>query len=201
LTRGTRLSLRSSNRCLVGSWVLCNTPGLVGQTASYFLLTQHSPVECHDCGEDRRTINRARKQRVWHRGDRRVRGRCSPTGKRPRAQELIESREATEGFIEHCDVPRWIVNTHSLHNGHLLRHCLPKDLVTPVPVINPANRKDEHRKIATAHRPKQDAKRAETAQKQAVKRRKVEVANGTKVLGKRKANLDQWRRGGCGRGG
>jgi len=106
-------------------------------------------------------------------------------------QERIESGEATESFIEHCDIPRWIVNTHSLHNGHLLRRCLPRDLVVPVPIIDPAKRKEEHRKIAAAHRPKRDAKRAEAAQKRAAKRQKVEVVNDTKVLGKRKADFDQ----------
>jgi len=127
---------------------------------------------------------------------------CGPTGRRPRVQERIESSEATESFIEHCDVSRWIINTHSLHNGHLLRRCLPRDLTVPIPIIDPTKREEEHRKIATVYRPKQDAKRAEQAQKQAVKRPKVEpvsggkqpvkveAASGSKVLGKRKADSD-----------
>lgn len=61
----------------------------------------------------------------------------------------------------------------------------------PVPIIDPAKREEEHSKIATAHRPKRDAKRAETARKRAAKRQKVEVVNDTKVLGKRKADFDQ----------
>jgi len=97
--------------------------------------------------------------------------------------------EATETFIEHRDISRWIINTHSLHNGHLLRRCLPQDLVVPTPVIDPTKRKEEHRKIAAAHRPKRDAKRAETAQRRAAKRLKVETASDTKVLGKRKADV------------
>src|SRR6266478_4636992 len=52
---------------------------------------------------------------------------CGPTGKRPRVQERIVASEATETFIEHRDISRWIINTHSLHNGHLLRRCLPQD--------------------------------------------------------------------------
>ena len=116
---------------------------------------------------------------------------CGPTGKRPCVQERIESSEATESFIEHCDVSRWVINTHSLHNGHLLRRCLPSDLVVPVPIIDPAKREEEHRKIATAQRPKRDAKRAEAAQKRAAKRQKVEVVSDTKVLGKRKADFDR----------
>lgn len=114
---------------------------------------------------------------------------CGPTGKRPRVQERIESPEATESFIEHRDVSRWIINTHSLHNGHLLRRCLPHGLTVPVSVIPPAKREEEHSKIATAHRPKRDAKRAETARKRAAKRLEVEGATDTKVLGKRKADF------------
>ena len=116
---------------------------------------------------------------------------CGPTGKRPSVQERIESVEATESFIEHGDVPRWIINTHSLHNGHLLRRCLPQELTVPIPLIDPMKREEEHRKIAAAYRPKQDAKRAQAAQKRAEKRLKTEAAGNAKVLGKRKAGFGQ----------
>jgi len=106
-------------------------------------------------------------------------------------QERIESSEATESFIEHCDASQWIINTHSLHNGHLLRRCLPPDLIVPIPVIDPAKRKEEHRKIATAYRPKQNTKRTEAAKKRVAKRPKTEAVGDDKVLGKRKANFDQ----------
>jgi hypothetical protein len=116
---------------------------------------------------------------------------CGPTGERPRMQERIKSPENTESFIEHRNVPRWIINTHSLHNGHLLRRCLPQDLIVPIPIIDPTKREEEHRKIATAHRPKQDTKRAEAAQKRAAKRPKTETAGEKKVLGKRGANFNK----------
>lgn len=106
-------------------------------------------------------------------------------------QERIESSKATESFAEHCDIPWWIINTHSLHNGHLLRRCLPQELIVPNPIIDPTNREEEHRKIAAAYRPKQDAKRTQIAQKRAAKRPKKEVADNTKVLGKRKADFDR----------
>ena len=107
-------------------------------------------------------------------------------------QERIESSEATESFIEHRDASRWIINTHSLHNGHLLRRCLHPDLTVPIPVIDPAKREEEHRKIATAYQPKQNTKRTEAAKKRAAKRPKTEAAGGdNKILGKRKANFDQ----------
>ena len=101
------------------------------------------------------------------------------------------SPEATESFIEHCDVHQWVINTHSLHNGHLLHHCLPQDLVVPVPILDPTKRKEEHCKIATVHRPKRDAKYAEMGQKQTAKRLKMEAAGDTKVLGKWKAISDR----------
>ena len=106
-------------------------------------------------------------------------------------QERIKSSEVTESFIEHSDISRWIINTHSLHNGHLLRRCLPQNLISPTPIIDPAKRKEEHRKIAAAHRPNQNAKRAEMAQKRAAKRPKMEAAGENKVLGKRKADFDR----------
>ena len=45
--------------------------------------------------------------------------------------------------------------------------------------------------MATAHRPKRDAKHVEAARKRAEKRLKTEVVSDTKVLGKRKADFDQ----------
>jgi len=105
-------------------------------------------------------------------------------------QERIKSSAATESYIEHRDISQWVINTHSLHNGHLLRRRLPQDLVVPIPIMDPVEREEEHRKIATAYRPKRNAKRAETAQKRAAKRPKTEAA-GDKVLGKRKVDSDQ----------
>ena len=110
---------------------------------------------------------------------------CAPTGKRPRVQERIKSPEVTGSFIEHRDIPRWIINTHSLHNGHLLRRRLPHNILTLIPAIDPTRREEEHRKTATAHRPKQNAKRLETARKRAAKHPKTEATEDNTVLGKR----------------
>ena len=106
-------------------------------------------------------------------------------------QERIKSSEATENFVEHNDVPQWILNTHSLHNGHLLRRCLPRDLIVPIHIIEPVKREGVHHETASVHRPKQAAKRAEAAGKRAAKRLKVEPVSGSKVLGKRKADSDE----------
>jgi hypothetical protein len=84
-----------------------------------------------------------------------------------------------------------VINTHSLHNGHLLRRRLPQDLVTPIPTIDPTKREEEHHKAAAAYRPKQKAKRAEMAQKRAAKRPKVGPTDNGSVLGKRAADFNQ----------
>jgi hypothetical protein len=51
--------------------------------------------------------------------------------------------------------------------------------------VDPTTREEEHRKIAASHRPKQDAKRQETARKRAAKRPKTEPTDKNTVLGKR----------------
>ena len=116
---------------------------------------------------------------------------CTSTGRRPRVQERIKSTDATESFIEHRDVSRWIINTHSLHNGHLLRRRLPQDLLMPIPVVDPGKRMEEHHTFAAAYRPKQSARRTEIARKRAEKRPKTEPAHNGTVLGKRPARVDQ----------
>ena len=113
---------------------------------------------------------------------------CGPTGKRPHVQERVKSTEATESFVEHRNDgnPRWIINTHSLHNGHLLRRCFPQHLVAPIPLIDPAKREEEHRKISAEYRPTHEAKLAEANQKRAAKRPKKEVKGEGKVPKKQK---------------
>ena len=117
---------------------------------------------------------------------------CGPTGQRPRVQERIKSTEATESFIEHrSNNSRWIVNTHSLHNGHLLRRCFPQHLIIPIPIIDHTKREEEHRKISARYRPTQEAKRTEATQKRAAKRPKTEADSKGKAPKKRKAEPNQ----------
>ncbi|KAI0741214.1 hypothetical protein C8Q76DRAFT_609125, partial [Earliella scabrosa] len=58
---------------------------------------------------------------------------CAATGNRHARQEHVES-EVTETYIVHKDVPRFLINMHSLHNPHLIRSVLPRTLVAPVPI-------------------------------------------------------------------
>ncbi|KAJ7347294.1 hypothetical protein DFH08DRAFT_670751, partial [Mycena albidolilacea] len=58
-------------------------------------------------------------------------GTCTPTGKRPTLQERQET-QLEESFIEHdAQVRRFVVNTASLHNPHLLRRIFPAVLIKP----------------------------------------------------------------------
>ena len=71
-----------------------------------------------------------------------------------------------------------MVNTHSLHNGHLLQRALPRDLITPIPFIDPDQRQAEHAKLAAEWRrnPK-----SHTAWQQAREKKEAkELVNKTK---------------------
>lgn len=66
-----------------------------------------------------------------------------------------------------------MINTHSLHNAHLLRRTLPRDLVAPVPVINPSQRQAEHAKLAAGWR---ENPKSHTAQGRAREKKRAEEA-------------------------
>lgn len=69
----------------------------------------------------------------------------------------------------HEDVDRFVINTHSFHNAHLLRGALPREILQPVPFTS--NRRDHHDQLATELRGSQGIKRAATAAKAAEKKR------------------------------
>jgi hypothetical protein len=77
-------------------------------------------------------------------------------------QERVESSR-TEKFIEHKDIPKFMINTHSLHNAHLIRETLPRILTAPIPLVE--DRKAKHFKIAASLRVSQGAKREAVAKK------------------------------------
>ncbi|KAL1939056.1 hypothetical protein VTO73DRAFT_10316 [Trametes versicolor] len=93
---------------------------------------------------------------------------CTTTGVRNIRQERVKS-SVTEKFIQHKpDVHRFIINTHSLHNPHLLRAVLPRALVAPIPYFT--NRREEHDKLAKTLRDTQHHKHTiATARKNAKK--------------------------------
>ena len=95
---------------------------------------------------------------------------CSATGKRARRQERIISDDVLDDAIEHRDVDRWIINTHSLHNGHLLRLRVRPELISPIRMIPAEERQRRHHKVASGLRPGQEKRRKDVADKRAAKK-------------------------------
>ncbi|KAL6301131.1 hypothetical protein BKA93DRAFT_701737, partial [Sparassis latifolia] len=83
---------------------------------------------------------------------------CQPTASRPILQEREVTGRVTR-TIFHNEDSRFIINTHALHNSHLLRRCLPCALTAPRPLIE--NRVKWHAELASGVRINRDKKRAE----------------------------------------
>lgn len=66
----------------------------------------------------------------------------------------------------------YVINTHSLHNTHLLRRSLPRDLIAPVPFIDPNRRQAEHAKLAAEWR---ENPKSYTAQGRAREKKRAEM--------------------------
>ena len=68
-----------------------------------------------------------------------------------------------EPVITHKLLDEYVVNTMSLHNAHLLRKAIPHTLMSPVPLIPPAQHQSEHtRAVAAWH----ENPKSHTAQEQ-----------------------------------
>lgn len=89
--------------------------------------------------------------------------RCEATGVRPVMQERVES-DKTEQFIVHAPLDRFIINTHSFHNSHLIRATVSCDLWAPVALFEDRRSKhDEFSARLRETRATKAAKRKETA--------------------------------------
>ena len=114
--------------------------------------------------------------------------KCTDSKRTPRRQERLDLDE-TEPMIEHQPLDVYVVNTHSLHNAHLLRRALPRDLIAPVPFIDPKQRQAEHAKLVAKWR---ENPKSHTAQGQAREKKRVEEAMKGKK-GKRGGEaFDRW---------
>ncbi|KAJ6615369.1 hypothetical protein B0H10DRAFT_2220401 [Mycena sp. CBHHK59/15] len=88
---------------------------------------------------------------------------CEATGVRPVMQERVES-DKTELFIVHAPLDRFIINTHSFHNPHLVRATVSRDLWAPVALFDDRRAKhDEFTARLRETRATKAAKRKETA--------------------------------------
>ncbi|KAJ7243523.1 hypothetical protein C8J57DRAFT_1556786 [Mycena rebaudengoi] len=70
---------------------------------------------------------------------------CEASGVRLRVQERVES-DQTESYIVHKPLDRFIINTHTFHNAHLLRATLPRNLIAPVLLF--PDRQAKHHELA-----------------------------------------------------
>ena len=95
---------------------------------------------------------------------------CLATGKRARRQERIVYNDLLEDAIEHKDIDKWVVNTHSLHNGHLLRLRVGPELISPTHTIPPDVRQQRHHETASVLRPGQEKKRKNVSDQRAAKK-------------------------------
>lgn len=100
--------------------------------------------------------------------------KCDATGIQPRVQERTNSN-VTEEFVIHKPVSRYIINTHTFHNAHLLRKVLPRLLVAPLALFEDRNLK--HKDLATQLRRSQGARREQLKTQREAKKAAAE-ANG-----------------------
>lgn len=101
----------------------------------------------------------------------------------PRRQERLEL-EATEPAIAHKPLEEYLINTHSLHNPHLLRKAIPRTLIAPVPLFPQDQRRSEHAKAAMAWRANP---KSHTTQEQVRRAKKEAVEKGKSKRGKKRA--------------
>ncbi|KAL6300497.1 hypothetical protein BKA93DRAFT_709554, partial [Sparassis latifolia] len=83
---------------------------------------------------------------------------CQITASRP----ILQERELTGRVactIFHNDDNHFVINTHALHNSHLLQRCLPRTLTAPQALVD--DRVKWHAELATVLRVDRDKKRSE----------------------------------------
>ncbi|KAG7087903.1 hypothetical protein E1B28_011950 [Marasmius oreades] len=96
---------------------------------------------------------------------------CEATGVRKRMNERKET-EQTQSFIEHKEEGRYLINLHSFHNAHLIRHVLPRELCTTEPLF--PNCLEKHLEIASKLQGSLAKKKEATRQRRAEKKREAE---------------------------
>ncbi|KAJ7483970.1 hypothetical protein B0H11DRAFT_2416152, partial [Mycena galericulata] len=99
-------------------------------------------------------------------------------------ETIIQERRATgltQTAIHHMDTEIFFINMHALHNAHLLRETLPRDLTAPVPFF--LDRETKHGEFADLVRVSGPAKRAATAKKSRETREKNKKAKAAAVKG------------------
>ncbi|KAJ7663608.1 hypothetical protein B0H17DRAFT_1143937 [Mycena rosella] len=77
-----------------------------------------------------------------------------------------------ENYIIHKSLDRFLINSHTFHNTHLLRATLPRDLLAPIPLFS--DRRAKHDELADQLREHLTSRKARAA----TKKRQREEGNG-----------------------
>jgi hypothetical protein len=80
--------------------------------------------------------------------------------------------------IQHAETDSYFINLHALHNAHLLRDTLPRNLTAPVPYFT--DRQQKREEFAALVRVSGPAKRAATAKKSKETREKKKQAKASR---------------------
>ena len=117
-----------------------------------------------------------------------VTAECTDSQRVPCRQERLEL-EATEPMIAHNPVDEYVINTHSLHNAHLLRKAIPRALISPIPLIPPGQRQSEHSRAVTAWRlnPKSHTAQEQVRQEKKRAAEKLKQENSKSRRGKKRS--------------
>ncbi|KDQ53306.1 hypothetical protein JAAARDRAFT_49804 [Jaapia argillacea MUCL 33604] len=174
----TSMIAKSQDKCVAGSWVFVVSPiTILSDSAGNSALTV---LDQFTIGENRHeefgmpVLTRHMEETTYvivHAKHNCRRAKCSATGRRARKQERLDSG-VEEHFIEHTSDPFFIINTHSLHNPHLLRRVLPRHLTAPILLFG--DRKVMHEELSKKLQSSQDTKRAERKKAQAEKKQQME---------------------------
>lgn len=108
---------------------------------------------------------------------------CSATGQRAVQREQTTT-DLVESCIAHQSLDEYLINIHTFHNAHLLRECLPHELVAPLPFRS--HRQEYHHEVASQLRDLQDEKREAASKKRKEKKAAQAGLAGTVNSRKRK---------------
>ncbi|KAJ6597292.1 hypothetical protein B0H10DRAFT_1922674 [Mycena sp. CBHHK59/15] len=99
-------------------------------------------------------------------------------------EHVVQERNITsrtQTAIQHANTQVYFINMHALHNAHLLRDTLPRDLTAPIPCF--PDRDTQRNEFAALLRVSGPAKRAATAKKSRETREKKKQAKAAAAKG------------------
>ncbi|KAJ3744278.1 hypothetical protein DFH05DRAFT_1616439 [Lentinula detonsa] len=94
-------------------------------------------------------------------------------------QERIRTSQCKKCIV-HAEETRYIINMHALHNAHLIREALPRQLIQPIP--SKTDRVAFHKNLSAQLQVSGDEKRAATQAKAAETRKRKKAAQVTAAM-------------------